>query len=280
MFRGIPGFYSTSGYTAGIFSTHLVAVKCEVFTTTSTRKIKLCARPATQLTRPPYFRQIAYANPLRMREDLSERGLLWQSPLASLYSSASLPSSSTKMTTNLCDNFQPAYRAHHSTETAFVDATNCRLGSADEGQVFVVTSLLGLSATFDALDRNILLARYDMFGISVKALEGFSSYLSDRVQAVSVNGRVCSQKKLHYRGSPEFQSWAHYSLLCIFNNTHAHTRRYAHTYIRIHTCARANTHTHIHTHTHTHAHARTHARTHTRTHAHAHTHTHTHTRAR
>ena len=53
-FRGIPGFYSTSGavdYTAVIFSAHLVAVKWEVFTTTSTREIRLCARPATQLTR-------------------------------------------------------------------------------------------------------------------------------------------------------------------------------------------------------------------------------------
>ena len=29
---GIPGFYSTSGYTAVIFSAHLVAVKCDVFT--------------------------------------------------------------------------------------------------------------------------------------------------------------------------------------------------------------------------------------------------------
>ena len=61
-FRGIPGFYSTSGYTAVIFSAHLVAVKCEVFTTTSTREIQLYARPATQLTRSPYFRQIAYAS--------------------------------------------------------------------------------------------------------------------------------------------------------------------------------------------------------------------------
>ena len=37
-FRGIPGFYSTSGYTAMVFSTHLVAVKCEGFTATSTRE--------------------------------------------------------------------------------------------------------------------------------------------------------------------------------------------------------------------------------------------------
>ena len=74
IFRGIPGFYSTNGYTAGIFSAHLVSVKCEVFTTTSAREIQLCARPATQQKRYPYFRQIAYASPLRMREDLSERG--------------------------------------------------------------------------------------------------------------------------------------------------------------------------------------------------------------
>ena len=52
-FRGIPGFYSTSGYTAVILSVHLVAVKCEVFTTTSTREIQLCVRPATQLTPSP-----------------------------------------------------------------------------------------------------------------------------------------------------------------------------------------------------------------------------------
>ena len=60
MFRGIPGFYSTSSavdYTAVIFRTHLVAMKCEVFTTTivvsSAREIQLCAWPATQLTCPP-----------------------------------------------------------------------------------------------------------------------------------------------------------------------------------------------------------------------------------
>ena len=38
---------SCSGHTAVIFSAHLVAVKCEVFTTTSTREIQLSARPVT-----------------------------------------------------------------------------------------------------------------------------------------------------------------------------------------------------------------------------------------
>ena len=61
-------------------------MKCEVFTTSSTMEIQLCARPATQLAHSPYFRQIAYASPLRMREDLSERGLyeFWDNHQSSL----------------------------------------------------------------------------------------------------------------------------------------------------------------------------------------------------
>ena len=48
------------------------------------------------------------------------------------------------------------------------------------------------------LDHSILLAwLQDMFGISGQALKWFSSHLSDSVQAVSVNGWVSSQKKLH-----------------------------------------------------------------------------------
>ena len=106
------------------------------------------------------------------------------------------------LTNNLCENFQSAYRAHHSTETALLDVMNCILGSADKGQVSVLT-LLDLSAAFDTLDHSILLARlHDMFGIPGKALDWFSSYLSDRAQAVSVNGGVSSQKKLHY-GVPQ-----------------------------------------------------------------------------
>ena len=105
---------------------------------------------------------------------------------------------------NLSETFQSAYRAPHSTETALLDVTNCLLGSADEGRVSILT-LFDLSAAFDTLDHSILLTRlHDMFGLSGKAFEWFSSYLSDRFQSVSVNGRVSSQKKLHYgvpRGS-------------------------------------------------------------------------------
>ena len=87
-------------------------------------------------------------------------------------------------------------------ETALLDVTNCLLSNADEGRVSILT-LLDLSAAFDAFDYSILLAYlHDMFGISGMAFEWFSSYLSDRFQSVSVNGRVSSQKKLRH-GVPQ-----------------------------------------------------------------------------
>ena len=99
---------------------------------------------------------------------------------------------------NLSETLQSAYRAHYSTETVLLDVTNCLVGSADEGRVSILT-LLELSAAFDTLDHSILLTcLHDMFGISGKAFEWFSSYLSDRFQSVGGNGRVSSQKKLHY----------------------------------------------------------------------------------
>ena len=102
---------------------------------------------------------------------------------------------------NFSDTFQSVYRAYESTDTAFLDLTNCLLGSADEGQVSILT-LLDLSTVFDTLNHSSLLFLHDMFGIRGKAFEWFSSYLSDRFQSVSVNGRFSSKKKkkkkLHY----------------------------------------------------------------------------------
>ena len=87
---------------------------------------------------------------------------------------------------------------HHSTDTALLDVTNCLLGNADEGRMPILT-LFDLSAAFDALDHSILLARlHDIFDISGKSFEWFSSYFSDRFSSFSVNGRVSSQIKLHH----------------------------------------------------------------------------------
>ena len=75
---------------------------------------------------------------------------------------------------NLSETSLSAYRAHHSTETALLDVTNCLLANADEGRMSIFT-LLDLSAAFDTLNHSVSLARlHDMFGLSGKAFEWFS----------------------------------------------------------------------------------------------------------
>ena len=51
------------------------------------------------------------------------------------------PGSQPSLANNLSETFQSAYRAHHSTETALLDVTNCFLGNADEGRVSILTLL-------------------------------------------------------------------------------------------------------------------------------------------
>ena len=119
---------------------------------------------------------------------------------------------SSLLTNSLCHDFQSVDGAHHSTDTALLDVKNCFLGSADDGQVSVLT-VLDLLAAFDTLDPSILLAQlHDVFGMSDKALEWFSSYLSNRGQAVS-----SSQKKLHHRFLG-VHSWVQFFLLWTLNH--------------------------------------------------------------
>ena len=86
----------------------------------------------------------------------------------------------------LCEVFQSAYRAHHSTETALLRVYNDIAMSIDN-QKSVVLVLLDLSAAFDTVDHSLLLARLSTrFGICDQALDWFRSYLSDRTQYVRI----------------------------------------------------------------------------------------------
>ena len=86
----------------------------------------------------------------------------------------------------LCEVFQSAYRAHHSTETALLRVYNDIAMSIDN-QKSVVLVLLGLSVAFDTVDHSLLLARLSTrFGICDQALDWFRSYLSDRTQHVRI----------------------------------------------------------------------------------------------
>ena len=86
----------------------------------------------------------------------------------------------------LCEVFQSAYRAHHSTERALLRVYNDIAMSIDN-QTSVVLVLLDLSPAFDTVDHSLLLARLSTrFGICDQALDWFRSYLSDRTQYVRI----------------------------------------------------------------------------------------------
>jgi len=64
----------------------------------------------------------------------------------------------------------------------------CKLHSTDSGSLSILI-LLELSAAFDTVDHNLLLARLEfVFGVSDTTLNWFRSYLSDRKQFVAMGG--------------------------------------------------------------------------------------------
>ena len=92
---------------------------------------------------------------------------------------------------NLCVPNQSAYKPNHSVETALVCVQNDILRAIDN-QNIVIMLLLDLSAAFDTVDHDVMLHRlsHDV-GVGQTALKWFKSYLSDRVQAVHINGSTC-----------------------------------------------------------------------------------------
>ena len=97
---------------------------------------------------------------------------------------------------NLSEIFQSAYKRGHSTETALVRVQNDILRAIDNGDC-VILLLLDLSAAFDTVDHNILLSRLgNRFGVEGTALTWFSSYLSERIQFVSIDGKRSASRKL------------------------------------------------------------------------------------
>ena len=81
---------------------------------------------------------------------------------------------------------QSAYKQFHSTETALLKVHNDINLNIDNGKVTALT-LIDLSAAFDAIDHDILITRLSTwYGISGTALSWFTSYLTDRRQAIKI----------------------------------------------------------------------------------------------
>ena len=91
---------------------------------------------------------------------------------------------------SLSSSFQSAYRIFHSTETTLLKIHNDLILAMDRGEVTSLI-LLDLSAAFDTVDHSIFLTRLqNWFGLDGLSLNWFTSYLSSRSQAVSINDSI------------------------------------------------------------------------------------------
>ena len=113
------------------------------------------------------------------------------------------------MTTNkLHPLLQSAYKEHQSTESALLKVKNDILMDMDAKKVTLLV-LLDLSAAFDTVQHDILLHRlHTAIGVSRKALEWFTSYLSGRSQQFTVNGGLLSSFPLK-QGVPQGSCLVH-----------------------------------------------------------------------
>ena len=103
---------------------------------------------------------------------------------------------------NLICEAQSGYRPNHSCETLLIRMFNDINGELCHNNV-VALLLLDLSAAFDAIDHDVLLAKlqYD-YGLGSSVLLWLSSYLRGRSFSVNVKGKLSSQMLLLY-GVPQ-----------------------------------------------------------------------------
>ena len=88
---------------------------------------------------------------------------------------------------NILSKYQFGYRNNHSTTHAILNISNTILRNLDE-KTHTVSIFLDLSKGFDCVDHSILLKKLYHYGIRGVAHDFFKSYLTDRLQATSVNG--------------------------------------------------------------------------------------------
>ena len=91
---------------------------------------------------------------------------------------------------NLMEEYQSAYRADHSTETALLKVHHDISSALDESHA-VALVILDLSAAFDTIDQCQLLSLLNAeFGVHAKALSWLETYLEARTQRVKIDDAI------------------------------------------------------------------------------------------
>ena len=96
---------------------------------------------------------------------------------------------------------QYGFRSLHSTALALSEATNHWLMNIDNGNMNSVV-FLDIIKAFDTIDYQILIKKLSQYGIQDDELNFFESYLENRTQCCSVNGKLSDRQKIEY-GVPQ-----------------------------------------------------------------------------
>ena len=116
--------------------------------------------------------------------------------LAKIIEKAALEQITSYLTlNNLQSNSQSAYKKGHSCETAMLKVVNDIQEEINKNNMIILL-MLDLSAAFDTIDQDILLAKLERyFGIYDKVLAFLKSFLKERTYSVTI-GDLKSSKKL------------------------------------------------------------------------------------
>ena len=102
---------------------------------------------------------------------------------------------------NMLNESQFGFRAGHSTIDAIEKLVNC-IYEVFENKGFALCTFCDLSKAFDCVEHNLLLGKMKRYGFQGKNLDFFKSYLEERTQTVSINGRTSSSIKIQH-GVPQ-----------------------------------------------------------------------------
>ena len=104
----------------------------------------------------------------------------------------------------LLGKHQHGFRKSRSTTTALLTAIT-KWKSSKANKKFQAALMFDLSAAYDLLDRDVFLAKAEIYGITGRAQSWLQSYLTDRFQAVQVNEARSIPMKLEC-GTPQGSS--------------------------------------------------------------------------
>ena len=81
------------------------------------------------------------------------------------------------------------FRGQHSTCTALIQMIDSWVEAFDNGDISAVL-MLDMSAAFDLVDHELFLKKLKVYGLNQETLHWISSYLSERMQQVYVDGAL------------------------------------------------------------------------------------------